>query len=113
MIAANSNKAAHVADLSTKSDDFKYWTVAKLEAFLRDHGLPVTGKKDDLVARAVHSFIASSCSVTNFDKGGPRAVSSPSVNAGGSKAMITRCDLSPRFFCIDATLLCEFESDKI
>ena len=22
-------------------------------------------------------------------------------------------DLSPRFFCIDATLLCEFESDKI
>ena len=26
---------------------------------------------------------------------------------------ITRCDLSPRFFCIDATLLCEFESDKI
>ena len=30
-----------------------------------------------------------------------------------SKAIITRCDLSPRFFCIDATLLCEFESDKI
>ena len=29
------------------------------------------------------------------------------------KATITRCDLSPRFFCIDATLLCEFESDKI
>ena len=29
------------------------------------------------------------------------------------KAAITRCDLSPRFFCIDATLLCEFESDKI
>ena len=26
---------------------------------------------------------------------------------------ITGCDLSPRFFCIDATLLCEFESDKI
>ena len=30
-----------------------------------------------------------------------------------SKATITRCDLSPRLFCIDATLLCEFESDKI
>ena len=30
-----------------------------------------------------------------------------------SKATITRCDLSSRFFCIDATLLCEFESDKI
>ena len=30
-----------------------------------------------------------------------------------SKATITRCDLSPRFFCIDATLLCEFQSDKI
>ena len=30
-----------------------------------------------------------------------------------SKATITRCDLSPRFFCTDATLLCEFESDKI
>ena len=30
-----------------------------------------------------------------------------------SKATITRCDLSPRFFCNDATLLCEFESDKI
>ena len=29
------------------------------------------------------------------------------------KATITRCDLSPRFFCIDATFLCEFESDKI
>ena len=29
------------------------------------------------------------------------------------KATITRCDLSLRFFCIDATLLCEFESDKI
>ena len=28
------------------------------------------------------------------------------------KATITRCDLSPRFFCIDATLLCVFESDK-
>ena len=31
----------------------------------------------------------------------------------GPKATITRSDLSPRFFCIDATLLCEFESDKI
>ena len=30
-----------------------------------------------------------------------------------TKATITQCDLSPRFFCIDATLLCEFESDKI
>ena len=30
-----------------------------------------------------------------------------------SKATITRCDLSPRFFCIDAMLLCEFEIDKI
>ena len=29
-----------------------------------------------------------------------------------SKATTTRVDLSPRFFCIDATLLCEFESDK-
>ena len=29
------------------------------------------------------------------------------------KATITWCDLSSRFFCIDATLLCEFESDKI
>ena len=28
-------------------------------------------------------------------------------------AMITRCDFSLRFFCIDATLLLEFESDKI
>ena len=30
-----------------------------------------------------------------------------------TKAAITRCNLSPRFVCIDATLLCEFESDKI
>ena len=30
-----------------------------------------------------------------------------------AKATITRCNLSPRFCCIDATLLCEFESDKI
>ena len=29
------------------------------------------------------------------------------------KATIRRYDLSPRLFCIDATLLCEFESDKI
>ena len=29
------------------------------------------------------------------------------------KATITWCDLSPRFFCTDATLLCEFERDKI
>ena len=40
------------------------------------------------------------------------------LNAGlqtntNSEATITRCDLSPRFFCIDATLLCEFQSDKI
>ena len=35
------------------------------------------------------------------------------VSCCPSKATITRCDLSPRFFCIDATLLCEFESDKI
>ena len=27
--------------------------------------------------------------------------------------IITRCDFLPRFLCIDATLLCEFESDKI
>ena len=30
-----------------------------------------------------------------------------------TKATITRCDLSPRFFFIDAALLIEFESDKI
>ena len=30
-----------------------------------------------------------------------------------SNATITRYDLSLRFFCIDATLLYEFESDKI
>ena len=34
-------------------------------------------------------------------------------NTVRSRATITRCDLSPQFFCIDATLLCEFESDKI
>ena len=28
-------------------------------------------------------------------------------------ATITQCDLLPRFFCNDATLLCEIESDKI
>ena len=57
----------------------------KLKAFLRDHGLPVTGKKDDLVARVLQSFILS-CSITNLDKGGPRPVSSPAVKAGDSKA---------------------------
>ena len=30
-----------------------------------------------------------------------------------NKATVTGCELSPRFFRIDATLLCEFESDKI
>ena len=30
-----------------------------------------------------------------------------------SKSTITRCDLSSRYFCIDATLLCKFESDKV
>ena len=29
-----------------------------------------------------------------------------------SPAMIIWSDLSPRFFCIDATLLCKFETDK-
>ena len=29
------------------------------------------------------------------------------------KATITLCHLSPQFFCTDATLLCEVESDKI
>ena len=28
------------------------------------------------------------------------------------KATNTRCDLLPRFFCIDATLLCEYDSNK-
>ena len=32
---------------------------------------------------------------------------------GTTKAKITRCNLLLRFFCIDATLLCEFESDQI
>ena len=27
------------------------------------------------------------------------------------KATMAWCDLSPRFFCMDATLLCEIESD--
>ena len=31
----------------------------------------------------------------------------------GDKSTIRRCDLSSRFFCIDFTLLCKFESDKI
>ena len=35
------------------------------------------------------------------------------VFVNSSKATITQCDLSPLFFCIDSTLLCEFESDKI
>ena len=30
-----------------------------------------------------------------------------------SKAAITRCNLSSRFFCIDATLLCEIETNNI
>ena len=30
-----------------------------------------------------------------------------------TKAMITPCDLSSLFFCIDTTFLCEFESDRI
>ena len=41
------------------------------------------------------------------------SVSLAKKNCKTNKATITRCDLSPRFFCIDATLLCEFESDKI
>ena len=35
------------------------------------------------------------------------------INQDQREATITRCDLSPRFFRIDATLLCEFESDKM
>ena len=33
--------------------------------------------------------------------------------ASTAKDTITLCDLSVRFFCIDATLFCEFESDNI
>ena len=36
-----------------------------------------------------------------------------SVYLLSSKATITRCDLSPRFLCTDATLFCECKSDKI
>ena len=35
------------------------------------------------------------------------------LNDRDFRATITRCNLSPPFFCIDAPLLCEFESDKI
>ena len=35
------------------------------------------------------------------------------LNLNKTDATITQCDLSPRSFCIDAMLLCEFESDKI
>ena len=31
----------------------------------------------------------------------------------GNLTWIKWCDLSPRFFCIDATLLCKFESDEM
>ena len=41
------------------------------------------------------------------------AKSVKNLSSFSHKATITRCDLSSRFFCIDATLLCEFESDKI
>ena len=34
------------------------------------------------------------------------------TNVGINKATITWCDLLPQFFCIDAALLCEFESNK-
>ena len=47
------------------------------------------------------------------EKGLLKDVLSPSNNWLTPKAIITRCDLLPRLFCIDATLLCEFESDKI
>ena len=30
-----------------------------------------------------------------------------------NKAGVTRCDLSDRFFCINAKSMCEFQSDKI
>ena len=47
-----------------------------------------------------------------FMQGTPRNVKNRRVRSS-LKATITRCDLSPLFFCIDATLLCEFESDEI
>ena len=37
--------------------------------------------------------------------------SEPLLHKG--QARVTWCDLSPQFFCNDATLLCKFEIDKI
>ena len=34
------------------------------------------------------------------------------TNVGINKAAITWCDLLQQFFCIDAVLLCEFDSKK-
>ena len=42
-----------------------------------------------------------------------RLKKNPMIYGSLRKATITRCDLSPQFFCVDATLLCEFESDNM
>ena len=42
-----------------------------------------------------------------------RRIASCLLTLHSLKATITRCDLLPRLFRIDATLLCKFESDKV
>ena len=58
-----------------------------------------------------HNNVASSIQKNRADKSHP--VKATSQGYFSLKATVIRCDLSPRFFCVDATLLCQFESDKI
>ena len=61
-------------------------------------------------------FTCTTCDTCEMEKISKSMVNVTSASARKEhlpKATITRCDLSSRFFCIDATSLCEFESDKI
>lgn len=45
-------QVGEVADTETSLDVFRRWTVANLKIFLKKRGLSLSGKKEDLVARA-------------------------------------------------------------
>ena len=59
-------------------------------------------------------FLPRTCFFHRFSQSfHPRRSSSITNPQYLPKTTVTWCDLSARSFCIDATLLCEFESDKI
>ena len=82
------------SDFDYRTSKIKFYSVRALKCYLSEKNL-IHGRVTAMISKFSPQIFE-----TYFSKKKPEAT-------------ITRCDLSPQFFCIDATLLCEFESDKI